>query len=255
MFLDILQSIVSSLIHASVTAEQRSSLTVLGLAWSYAVGLYLQLWMVHAIPALLVVSMGLGNPSSYPYVMGPVVYMNSLRGLWGRTWHQAGRRVIASFGLWLCSNIFRVPAGSHASAYIQLCTGFTLGGVTHALAGWTADKRMGWQDETGAYAFFSMQLLGILLEDAVFETALRFGKLEHDWRRGRKHDGKETYGVFEGQGRLRSWPHILGYVWVVGWLSLTLPAYVNRLIKVGAVELAFVPFSIIEWARGRIDRG
>ena len=206
--------------------------------------------MFHTIPALLVVSLGLGNPRSYPYVMGPVGYMNSLRGLWGRTWHQAGRRVITSFGIWLRENVFRVSAGSQASAYIQLCTGFTFGGATHALAGWMAGERMWWQDETGAIAFFSMQLLGVMLEDAVFEIMLRLGKLEQDWRRGRKDNSKEKYGVIEGQWRLGSWPEILGYIWVVGWLSMTLPAYVDSLSRAGVLETNFVPYSVIDWAIG-----
>ena len=201
--------------------------------------------MFLTIPAMLLVDMGLGQPSAYPYVMGSVSQMNSLRGVWGRTWHQFGRTVITSIARRLRDKVFCVPAGSLASSCLQLCTGFALGAGTHFIAGWMAGSRTGWQDESGAMTFFAMQLLGIMLEDGF--KMLGFRVLNHDWRRRRLTCGEDGDGTHKGHGRLASLPQLVGYVWVFAWLSMSIPPYVDGLRKVGALSEPTVPFSVIDW--------
>ena len=206
--------------------------------------------MFHSIPALLLVGIGLGQPSDFPHVIGQVVHMSSLRGVWGRTWHQHGRHVITSIAVRIRDDILCVSAGSPASCCIQLCTGFALGAGTHFVGGWMAGGRRGWQDESAAVTFFAMQLLGIVLEDSFIQGLLAFRVLGHDWRRPRMPGGESRDGVHESQRRLALLPELLGYVWVFGWLGMTIPPYIEGLSKVGAVGETLVPFSFLNWAVG-----
>lgn len=137
------------------------------------------------------------------------------------------------------------------SAYTQLCTGFAIGGITHAIAGSMATGHSPWQDPTGSIAFFLMQLLGVILEDVVL-TVLQMARVtQDDCRKKHVKKPKEKYGLLDGQWRLSSWRQAFGYTFVVWWLSMTLPAYVEGLRKEGILETTAVPFSVIDWTVGR----
>lgn len=247
LLLDLVDHTSPKLSHGPLPLTRLFSVAVLVPTWSYAIGAYLQLWMLHTIPALMIVCTKLGEARSFPYVMGPIGFMNSLRCFWGRTWHQSSRRQLSSLGRWVRDRIFHAAPGSHVSAYTQLCTGFALGGITHAIAGSVATEETAWRDRTGALSFFALQLLGVILEDVLFATLRMARVTQKDWRRGHMKNGKGNYGVSNGQWRLHSCQQAIGYVVVVGWLSMTLPAYVEGLRKEGILETKAVPFSIVDW--------
>lgn len=57
-------------------------------------------------------------------------------------------------------------------------------------------------------------------------------------------------GVHKDQWRLALGSELVGYVWVFGWLSMTIPPYIDGLRKVGALVESTVPFSIVDWVMG-----
>ncbi|KAK8131990.1 hypothetical protein PG999_000163 [Apiospora kogelbergensis] len=250
------------------------ALTTLLPAWAYAVSAYVHLWLVHTGPAALAVLLGLCAPADCPYVMGPVGAMASLRGLWGRTWHQAARRQMTAIADAIGRRLLGLRPGGRPSAYLKLALGFFLGGATHAVAGYMATKaskaslavaaaddasgpvRNRWDilplaDPTGAMRFFGLQLVGVVLEDAVFALLLRFGVLREDWRRNHMANGRAGYGKDmqwwwsrrRGESSVRI-EKVLGYAWVVFWLSLTLPPYVEGIRQTGVMDSKLAPISI-----------
>lgn len=64
--------------------------------------------------------------------------------------------------------------------------------------------------------------------------------------------GKEVYGSRHGQWRFGSWSQAKGYLLVVGWLSVTMPAYVEELRRTAILEPNLVPFSIVNWVTNGI---
>ena len=255
LLLDLLQhSRSTTLLHSASSAANPFDLAKIAWAWSHAITFYLQLWISLTIPALLLVSTGFSPPSAYPYVMGSASHMSSLRGVWGRTWHQFGRPVVTSITLRLRNDdLLRVPAGSSASACIWLCTGFALGAGTHWAAGWMAGSRSGWRDESGAATFFALQFLGIVLEDGLLLDLFSL-RAPRSRRRTRGVGCRSSSQGAHGGIRILGiavppiLAHFVGYIWVFCWLSLTLPPYVDGLGKVGALREVSVPVSVLGWA-------
>ena len=110
-----------------------------------------------------------------------------------------------------------------------------------------AGEHVRWRDPISATPFFCLQLMGVVLEDALFQSLLAIGVLEEDWRRGHMDLGKENYGTRHGWWRFESWSQAIGYFLVVGWLSVTMPAYVEGLRRTGILEPNLVPFSVANW--------
>ncbi|KAK8104723.1 uncharacterized protein PG998_011756 [Apiospora kogelbergensis] len=227
------------------------ALTTLLPAWAYAVSAYVHLWLVHTGPAALAVLLGLCAPADCPYVMGPVGAMASLRGLWGRTWHQAARRQMAAIADAVGRCLLGLRPGGRPSAYLKLALGFFLGGATHAVAGYLATKALKASLAVAAADDASGPLVGVVLEDAVFALLLRFGVLRDDWRRNHMANGKAGYGKDmqwwwsrrRGESSIRI-EKVLGYAWVVFWLSLTLPPYVEGIRQTGVMDSKLAPISI-----------
>ena len=59
--------------------------------------------------------------------------------------------------------------------------------------------------------------------------------------------GKEEYDTRHGRWRVESWSQVIGYFLVVGWLSVTMLAYVEGLRRTAIIEPNLVPFSIVNW--------
>ncbi|KAF2014335.1 hypothetical protein BU24DRAFT_492988 [Aaosphaeria arxii CBS 175.79] len=219
----------------SITGHPPLSIGLLVPTWAYAISAYLQLWLTFTIPATFMVGFGFGDPRAFPYMMGPIGAMASLRCFWGRTWHQAVRRQMTTAGNLLTSQA-GITKGTIESAYLKLLVGFLISAWTHAVAGYKARGGGPDLDPTGAFRFFLLQFCGIVFEDLCFHILQLLRIIGADWRNDQMSQGKYGYGKGLEWWVLDKADMVLGYIWVILWFSITLPPYVEAIRMTGALD-------------------
>jgi len=187
--------------------------------------------MLHSLTSALGVACGWGDASDWPYMFGKLADLTTVRGFWGRTWHQFLRRPLATHGKYLANTVLRFTPGSLLSSYTQLIVGFFLSGLYHACGDWKVSH-----DPASAQAtvyFFVIQAFAIMFEDAV----IGLGRM---------------VGVRNNAG-LRA----VGMVWVALWMGLSGPIWMEPMINggllVGGLPFATPDASIVVWVIKRLD--
>lgn len=144
--------------------------------------------------------------------------MNSL------TWHRINRRIVSDPTNLIVYCLLKLPCNSIVSRYSALMLHFFISGVLHAVM----DVATGipWLS-SGAIQFFCTQALGILLEDSAQAM---------------------YYSAF-GRSRVSTspalWSRCLGYVWLVIFLSWSMPVYLYPTLyrTKGSTQGSVLPFS------------
>lgn len=114
-----------------------------------------------------------------------------------------------------------LQTGSWASSYTQLYVGFALSGLIHC----GGDMMVNYNLVGSSLPFFIYQALAITAEDAVIGAA-RMMQLRVPERLA----------------------HFAGYVWVIFWMNLSIPSYVDWSLQAGIVDVNRVPFSVLNLA-------
>jgi hypothetical protein len=105
----------------------------------------------------------------------------------------------------MTNTILHIPSGTIISRYSNIFFAFFVSGAMHVIADSGGAVSIA---ESGALNFFCVQAVGILLEDTV--QALY----------------RKAFGDFEGVVY-----RILGYFWVVAWLSWSTPLWVYPVVS------------------------
>ncbi|KAJ6788703.1 hypothetical protein PWT90_02425 [Aphanocladium album] len=160
--------------------------------------------MIH-VPAVLAVGLGASTPDFWPHLFGPLSELWTIRGFWGTFWHQRLRKTLTAFSDFLSDRILFIPRGTTLSTYTRLFFVFALSGLLHH----PIDLIQGLaSSEAGSLAFFLLQPVGIVIEDAV-------------------------------QAATRGWPlprwvrSVAGYVWVFAFLVCTTPRWMFATARLG----------------------
>lgn len=119
----------------------------------------------------------------------------TVRGFWGKFWHQNLRNNLEGPSRFLTHRILRLPRGSLPARYSSIFFTFFLSGTLHIASDIGISVP---PSQSGALRFFCTNALAIMLEDGVQELSRRL------------NGGKSPGGW---------WSRILGYVWVVVFLS------------------------------------
>lgn len=157
---------------------------------------YLLWFLPYTVIVLATVATGICRPEDYPVLCAPFSQASSLRGFWGRVWHQSNRNTYSVLGDALCSQAWGRDRRPYAAKYVKIAAAFGISGIVHA-AGSLAlrpNPVTGTRDCSGAILFFALQAIGVAIEN-VFVDILRV------------------------RTRLPRW---LGYAWVAAWCCTTL---------------------------------
>ena len=137
------------------------------------------------------------------------------------TWHQIFRRVVTDIPDFLAKRILHINSETLplVSRYTRLFLAFLLSGLVHV----SSDLAVGIPlQESGSLEFFTIQSLGIMIEDSVQELNRRWGIVQSE--KGKK---------------------VLGYVWTLLFFTWTLPTWAFPLIRFTEGEGNFLPVSLI----------
>lgn len=142
------------------------------------------------------------NPQDYPPDFGTFSQTITVRGFWGKFWHQNLRFTFTALSTYLCKDIWGLKGLDQRYANITVV--FAMSAIFHILC----DRAVGipW-DASGAGTFFLSQPLGIVLEDTV----------QYFWRT------KVIYWSEHHRLNLvTNWvSKLVGYVWTWSFLSYT----------------------------------
>ena len=114
-----------------------------------------------------------------------------------------------------------LKSGSWASSYTQLYVGFAISGLIHCGGDFMVNHDL----FGSSFPFFIYQAVAITAEDAVI-GATRMMELRIPQRLA----------------------HFVGYVWVILWMNLSLPYYIDWSLRAGIVDVNRVPFSMLNLA-------
>ncbi|KAK2763127.1 hypothetical protein FQN54_009763 [Arachnomyces sp. PD_36] len=194
---------------------------------------YFLLSLYQRTAALATVAVGFYSPEEWPAPFGSVSDAYTLRGYWGKFWHQMIRWPLTSMATFITDDVLWLPKHTRLHRYTHLTLVFTVSGLLHSVP-------MGYSnhpgDQLGVTLFFTCFSVGIIIEDAVQEL----------WRRS-MGDTQKT----------EAWKRVIGYAWVLSWFVVTgpyftypmnyMPLEVHRYVDSGPMVMAIVAGTATMW--------
>lgn len=146
-------------------------------------------------------------------------------------WHQQFRQRYSNLATTIVQRILRLRRGSILTRYTHLLVAFSASGIMHVLIDLSAGLPF---SHSGALRFFLMQAVGIAFEDGV----------QTGWR---KLFAPRKAGTVS-QAFTWRWQRVIGYVWVLLWLSWSSPIAYYPILEAnkGESKDTIVPFRIIQ---------
>ncbi|KAJ5128592.1 hypothetical protein N7448_002309 [Penicillium atrosanguineum] len=181
----------------------------------------------HRAFSIIIVGLRLDSPSNCPPLFGKAANAYTLRGFWGKFWHQLLRQPLTSVSKFITRDLLGLPSQTSAEKYMNIFTIFFFSGALHVVL----DTVQGIPaDESGAMLFFSLAPLGLLIEDGIRTLWRAFVDLSY---------GNQT----NKKGTLPMWQKTLGFLWTMVWLGVTSTCYLYpQMLR--PQNQALVPYSL-----------
>ncbi|KAH8833327.1 membrane bound O-acyl transferase family-domain-containing protein [Flagelloscypha sp. PMI_526] len=173
------------------------------------------------------VALFISTPEYWPPLFGKWTDAWSLRRFWGRVWHQVLRRRLQSNAIAL-ARALGFEKGTQMSAYTQLYAVFLGSGIIHFLCDYSLFRQWTYIGfgiyfpASQSLIFFAMQAVGITIEDCTLALYRQISK--------------PGDSAAAGGGRGTKWMSLeiaFGYIWVLGFLMLTLPMWQTSMLEAG----------------------
>ncbi|OOG00685.1 hypothetical protein ASPCADRAFT_125695 [Aspergillus carbonarius ITEM 5010] len=166
----------------------------------------------YRIGSVLAIGAGISKVGSWPPVFGSLQESYTVRGFWGKFWHQYLRWPYTSVSTAITCRILRLPKPSIIERYTNLTIVFALSATMHVVTNIVSGVEGG---NTGTMLFFLSQAGAIAFEDTV----------QHCWaalQQGKKFGAAET----------PLWQRCVGFMWLFCWLGATFPWWWYPIIRV-----------------------
>ncbi|KAI1823902.1 membrane bound O-acyl transferase family-domain-containing protein [Xylaria intraflava] len=201
--------------------------------WSFAKALvfgsipYFMLSLQYAQLAFVAVALGISKPEDWPPPFGPVAAVTTVRGFWGKFWHQQLRHMLTSYTDAFIDAV-GIPRGTNWSSYTTLYLAFAISGTFHALSQRQMPCPVDVTDTeqvTGFFLFFVWQAAAITFEDFI----------QWCWKRwANDHEALRSTSV----------KRTVGYAWVIWCIWASLPLVGDTFVRMRMGEESFLPFTL-----------
>ncbi|KAL3486514.1 membrane bound O-acyl transferase family-domain-containing protein [Aspergillus germanicus] len=182
----------------------------------------------YRVVSVVSVALGLSTPDQWPELFGSITETYTLRGFWGKYWHQLFRWPMTSISSYTTRSLLRLRP-SLLERYINLMIVFMISALLHV----SMDGRAGfWPPKSGAFRCFPLQAVGIMVQDGVQELYLR--------ARGSK----------ASTAREKLCLRALGYIWVWGFMTCVITMYAFPLLRNQNAAKNGVPVSVVRLVEG-----
>ncbi|RAK97495.1 acetyltransferase pyr8 [Aspergillus ibericus CBS 121593] len=160
--------------------------------------------------SILAIGTGISKVESWPPVFGSLRESYTVRGFWGKFWHQYLRWPYTSISTAITCRILRLPKPSLLERYLNLTIVFALSATMHVVTNVVSGIEGG---NTGTMIFFLSQAGAIAFEDTI----------QHCWAvlQREKANAAET----------PLWQRCVGFIWVFCWLAATYPWWWYPIIR------------------------
>ncbi|KAM5484221.1 hypothetical protein MaudMau93_005938 [Microsporum audouinii] len=210
----------------------------LGSIIGFAAAGYLNLVVLFDLVSVLAVGLGISAVESWPPYFGPLTELYSIRNFWSVVWHRQLRALLDNYSFFITHSILRLPLAKTVPPeskaliliirYVRIQMAFLVSGLMHL----PIDRMQNIPyRESGVAMFFTVQALGILIEDMVCST--------YRWIA----TGSFSRQVYKGVGNIKPvlWQRLIGFTWCLCWAMWCVPPWIFPTIRRSAMSA--VPYS------------
>ncbi|KAG0154911.1 hypothetical protein PDIDSM_484 [Penicillium digitatum] len=178
----------------------------------------------HRAFSIILVGFGLDSPENCPPLYGRALDADTVRGFWGKFWHQLLQNPLTSVSAFITQELLGLQPRSLVQRYMNVFVVFFCSGGLHLIL----DIVQGIPaQESGAMLFFVTAPLGLIVEDCIKALWKHFSKAH-------------------GPGQITTkplWQRALGLAWSIAWLGVTSTGFFYPQV-VRPQNQALVPFSL-----------